>query len=206
MNEAKRPLLIGLTGSIGMGKSKVAGMFEAAGVAVFDADACVHRLQGPGGALLPQIEAAFPGTTGKDGVDRTALGAIVLADKEKLTLLESIIHPAVGKERMDFLVAHKDDDMVVFDIPLLFETGADKHVDVIVVVSASEELQRQRVLARPGMTDSKLASILKLQMPDEQKRRLADHVIDTGCALEQTATNIKNLVKSLRTPLAHPDK
>lgn len=203
---SQQPLLIGLTGSIGMGKSKVAGMFEAEGVAVFDADACVHRLQGPGGALLTQIERAFPGTTGETGVDRGALGAIVLGDKEKLSLLESIIHPAVGKERAAFLKAHGNDDMVVFDIPLLFETGAAKTVDVIVVVSAPIEVQRERVLARPGMTESKLASILKLQTPDAQKRRLADHVINTDCTLAQTTTKIKNLVKSLRSPLAHRDK
>ncbi len=202
----KRPLLIGLTGSIGMGKSKVASMFESAGVAVFDADACVHRLQGPGSALLPQIESAFPGVTGANGVDRAALGAIVLADKDKLKLLESIIHPAVGQERAAFLAKHREDEMVVFDIPLLFETGADKNVDVIVVVSAPEEVQRQRVLSRPSMTESKLASILKLQMPDARKRSLADHVIDTSCSLQQTDTNIQNLVKSLRSPLAHRDK
>jgi dephospho-CoA kinase len=202
----KHPLIIGLTGSIGMGKSTVAAMFEAEGVAVFDADAAVHRLQAKGGAILPQIEAAFPGTTHDNGADRAALGALVLGDKKKLAVLEAIIHPAVAKERATFFAAHAQDDMVVFDIPLLFEKGGAKNVDVIVVVSAPATVQRERVLARPGMTALKFENILKLQMPDEAKRAQADYVIDTGCSLAQTSMYIQKLVQSLRSPLAQPDK
>jgi dephospho-CoA kinase len=206
MTRPKRPVIIGLTGSIGMGKSAVAKMFEEEGVPVFDADAAVHRLQGPGGALLTQIESAFPGSTGSQGVDRAALGAMVLHDKDQLEKLESIIHPAVADERAAFLEAHAQDDLVVFDIPLLFEKGGAKNVDIIVVVSAPTDVQRARVLARPGMTESKFEHILKLQMPDVEKRRLADHVIDTGTSLAQTSANIEKLVHSLRSPLAHRDK
>jgi dephospho-CoA kinase len=202
----KRPLIIGLTGSIGMGKTTVAAMFEAEGVAVFNADAAVHRLQGPGGALLPYIEAAFPGTTTVNGVDRVALGEIVLGDTEKLAILEAIIHPAVAIQREEFLAVHANAELVVFDIPLLFEKGGAKKVDVIVVVSASAEVQQTRVLARPGMTESKFAHILKLQMPDAEKRKLADYVVDTGTSLAQTAANIHILVQSLRSPLAQRDK
>ena len=206
MIRPKRPVIIGLTGSIGMGKSAVAKMFEDEGVPVFDADAAVHRIQGPGGALLPQIEAAFPGSTGSQGVDRVKLGTMVLHDKDQLAKLESIIHPAVAAERAVFLEAHAQDDLVVFDIPLLFEKGGAKNVDVIVVVSAPADIQRARVLARTGMTESKFENILKLQMPDEEKRARADHVIDTGTSLVQTGANIEKLVRYLRSPLAHRDK
>jgi dephospho-CoA kinase len=206
MTGPKRPVIIGLTGSIGMGKSAVAKMFEGQGVPVFDADAAVHRLQGPGGALLTQIESAFPGSSGPHGVDRVKLGAMVLHDKDKLAKLESIIHPAVASERVAFLEAHAQDDLVVFDIPLLFEKGGAKKVDVIVVVSAPADVQRARVLARTGMTESKFEHILKLQMPDEEKRARADHVIDTGTTLAQTSANIEKLVHYLRSPLAHQDK
>jgi dephospho-CoA kinase len=202
----KRPIIIGLTGSIGMGKSAVAKIFAGEGVAVFDADAMVHILQGPLGALVPKIEAAFPGTTGANGVDRAALGALVLGDPDKLKRLESIIHPAIAEERARFLNAHQNDDMLVFDIPLLFEKGGAEHVDVIVVVSAPADVQKSRVLQRPGMTQDKFDSILKLQMPDAEKRSRADHVIDTGTSLEQTGANIRKLIKSLRIPLAHRPK
>jgi dephospho-CoA kinase len=206
MTGPKRPVIIGLTGSIGMGKSAVAKMFEDEGVPVFDADAVVHRLQGPRGALLSQIESAFPGSSGPHGVDRVKLGAMVLHDKDKLAKLEAIIHPAVAAERAAFLEAHAQDDLIVFDIPLLFEKGGAKNVDVIVVVSAPADVQRARVLARPGMTESKFEHILKLQMPDEEKRARADHVIDTGTSLAQTSANIEKLVHYLRSPLAHRDK
>jgi dephospho-CoA kinase len=202
----KRPMIIGLTGSIGMGKSTVAAMFEKEGIAVFDADAAVHRLQGPGGALLPQIEAAFPGSTKAEGVDRAALGAHVFGDKEQLAILESIVHPAVAQERAAFLAAHMEDDFVIFDIPLLFEKGGAKNVDIAIVVSAPADIQRARVLARPGMTESKLATILKLQMPDKEKRALADYVIDTRSSVAQTAASVQKLVQSLRSPLAQRQK
>ena len=192
-----RPFILGLTGSIGMGKSAVAAMLGDLGVPVFDADAAVHRLQGPGGALLPQIEAAFPGTTGAMGVDRRRLGAVVFGHPEKLKQLEAIVHPAVGAERAAFLTAHARAPLVVFDIPLLFEKGGADTVDAVAVVSAPAADQRQRVLARPGMTEDKFEAILKLQVPDAQKRHLADYVIDTGAALAQTRAQVATLVDKL---------
>ncbi len=186
-----------------MGKSAVAAMFEDEGIAVFDADAAVHRLQGPKGALLPQIEAAFPGTTGPAGVDRAVLGAAVFDNPAKLKALEAIVHPAVARERAQFLQDHQGADLLVFDIPLLFEKGGADAVDTVVVVSALEQIQRERVLARPGMTESKFQSILKHQILDAEKRARADYVIDTGVPIAQTAANIRKLVQSLRSPLAH---
>ena len=190
-----RPLILGLTGSIGMGKSTVAAMFAEAGVPLFDADAQVHRLQGPGGALVSQIEAAFPGTTGAGGVDRAALGAAVFGDDAAMARLEAIVHPAVAMARADFLAAQGAAAMVMFDIPLLFETGAA--VDVKVVVSAPPELQRARVLARPGMSEAKFAAILARQMPDADKRARADHVIDTGASLAATRREVQALIAAL---------
>ena len=192
-----RPLVLGLTGSIGMGKSTVAAMFADLGVPVFDADAEVRRMQGPGGALLPAIEAAFPGTTGPAGVDREALGAAVFGDAAALTRLEAIVHPAVRAAREAFLIEHGGAPLVVFDIPLLFETGADAEVDATLVVSAPPEVQRARVLARPGMTPERFASILARQAPDAEKRARADHVIDTGCPLDQTRAAVAALVDRL---------
>jgi len=185
---------IGLTGSIGMGKSTVARMFADEGVAVFDADATVRALQGPGGRLLAAIEGAFPGTTGPEGVDRAELGARVFGRPEELKRLEAIVHPAVGEERALFLAQHADDAMVVFDIPLLFETGGDGHVDVTVVVSADVETQAERVLARPGMTKERLAEILARQMPDADKRARADFVIPTDCPMDQTRAAVRKVI------------
>lgn len=189
---------IGLTGSIGMGKSAVAQMFADEGIAVFDADATVRRLQGPGGRLLPAIEAAFPGTTGPDGVDRAELGARVFGDDAAIKRLEAIVHPAVGEERAAFLARHGDDDMVVFDIPLLFETGGDRNVDLVVVVSADAATQQARVLARPGMTRDRLAEILARQTPDAEKRARADHVIATDCPMDQTRAAVRRVIACVR--------
>lgn len=189
---------IGLTGSIGMGKSAVARMFADEGIAMFDADAAVRRLQGSGGRLLPAIEAAFPGTTGPDGVDRVKLGARVFGDDAAIKALEAIVHPAVGEERAAFLARHADDDMVVFDIPLLFETGGDRHVDVVVVVSADSATQQARVLARPGMTRERLADILARQTPDAEKRARADHVIATDCPMDQTRDAVRRVIACVR--------
>ncbi|ANU06759.1 dephospho-CoA kinase [Paraurantiacibacter namhicola] len=197
-----RPLVIGLTGSIGMGKSTVAAMFAERGVPVFDADAAVRKLQGPAGALLEPIEAAFPGTTGPDGLDRAAMGALVFDDPEALARLESIVHPAVAERRAAFLLEHGSAPMVLFDIPLLFEKGGADVVDVIVVVSAPAAIQRARVLARPGMTPERFAEILELQLPDVEKRLRADHVIDTGMTLEQTRAAVADLVKKLGSEAA----
>ena len=192
-----KPLILGLTGSIGMGKSAVAAMFAAAGVPVFDADAEVRALQGPKGALLAPIEAAFPGSTADEGVLRDVLGAQVFDDPEALARLEAIVHPAVGEKRAHVLARHSDAPVVVFDIPLLFEKGGHAAVDRIVVVSAPPAVQRARVLARPGMTPEKFAAILALQTPDAEKRARADYVIDTGTSLEETEREVQALIAAL---------
>lgn len=192
-----RPLIIGLTGSIGMGKSTVAGMFAEAGIPVFDADAEVRAMQGPGGKLVPAIEAAFPGSTGTDGVDRDRLGAQVFADKAALARLEAIVHPAVAARRAAFLEQHHDKRAVVFDVPLLFERGGHESVDLVVVVSAHEDVQRARVLARPGMTPQKFAHIHGLQLHDTEKRARAHYVIDTGTSLDETRAQVAALIASL---------
>jgi len=185
-----------------MGKSAVAAMFADEGVPVFDADAAVHDMQRAGGELVAEIEAAFPGTTTADGVDRKALGAAVFGNRDQLAKLESLIHPAVAERRKAFLAARKDADMIVFDIPLLFEKGGQAGVDVTVVVSAPASDQRARVLARPGMVPEKFEQILKLQMADADKRARADYVIDTGQDIAATRDDLRALVKKLRGGLA----
>jgi dephospho-CoA kinase len=197
-----RPFILGLTGSVGMGKSTVAAMFAKRGVPVFDADAVVRRLQGPGGALVDAIEAAFPGTTGPEGVDRTQLGAAVFDAPEALARLEAIVHPAVRAARREFLIEHGGEKLVVFDIPLLFEKGGVEEVDAVAVVSAAVEVQRARVLARPGMTAERFAQILALQLPDAEKRARADYLIDTGGDISETQTQVRRLVEKLTANLA----
>ncbi len=197
-----KPLIVGLTGSIGMGKSTVARMFVDEGVPLFDADAAVHVLQGPGGDLVEEIEALFPGTTDENGVDRQKLGPAVLGNTDALQKLEALIHPAVGKMRMDFLEQHQNAPMILFDIPLLFEKTGASGVDHIVVVSASEEDQRERVLARKGMTQEKYEKIKSLQMPDAEKCKRADTVIDTSTSLAETREQVKNCVEKLKASLA----
>lgn len=191
-------IVLGLTGSIGMGKSTVAAMFARLGVPVFDADAAVHALQGPGGRLVAAIEALHPGTTGAAGVDRAALGAVVLADRAALARLEALIHPAVNVARRDFLRRHRSRPIVVLDVPLLFEAGGWRRVDTIVVVSAPAWVQRRRVLARPGMTPARLAHILKRQLPDAQKRARAAFVIDTATSRAETAAQVRRIVGCLK--------
>ncbi|MCP3734048.1 dephospho-CoA kinase [Sphingomonas sp. RP10(2022)] len=186
--------VLGLTGSIGMGKSTVAAMFAAEGVPVFDADAAVHRLQGSGGRVVPAIEAAFPGTTDADGVNRPALAAAVLNDDTAMKRLEAIVHPAVAEERATFLAAHADAPLVVFDVPLLFETGGDRNVDATLVVSAAPDVQRARTLARPGMTAAKFEAILARQLPDADKRARATHVIATDVALDRTRDAVRRVI------------
>jgi dephospho-CoA kinase len=190
-------IIVGLTGSIGMGKSAVAAMFRGENVPVFDADAVVHTLQGQGGRLVGEIEAAFPGATDPRGVDRQKLGAAVFGDRDQMKRLESIVHPAVAAERTSFLNAHEDAAMVVFDIPLLLEKGRAPDIDAVIVVSAPPEIQRERVLARPGMTWEKFEYILSLQMPDAQKRALADYVIDTGTTLAATRAQVRDVIACL---------
>lgn len=192
------PFILGLTGSIGMGKSTVAAMFREAGVPVFDADAEVRRLQGQGGALVAATERAFPGTTGPAGVDRARLGAAVFGDAAALARLEALVHPAVRAARQAFLIEHAGAPLVVFDIPLLFEKGGADEVDEIAVVSAPPEVQRARVLSRPGMTAERFSQILALQLPDVEKRLRADHLIDTGGTLDRTRTEVEALVRHLK--------
>jgi dephospho-CoA kinase len=188
---------LGLTGSIGMGKSTVAQMFADEGMPVFDADAVVHRLQGPEGALVREIESRFPGTTGPEGVNRTALAERVLGEREALQNLEGLIHPAVAREREAFLEANKSEKLVVLDIPLLFEKGGWDQVDKIAVVSAPAEVQRERVLARPGMTAEKFDRILALQIPDAEKRARADYVIPTEIELPATRAIVREIIAGL---------
>jgi dephospho-CoA kinase len=176
----KRPVVIGLTGSIGMGKSKIADKFRHLGLPVFDADTAVRMVQGPGGVALPAIEKAFPGTTGRKGVDRAKLGAAVFGDPKALKRLERIVHPAVGRLQKQFRRRHRSRRAIVLDIPLLLEGEGWKGVDLIAVASAPFHVQRARVLARPGMTAEKFAKVVVHQMPDRQKRAVADVVIETG--------------------------
>jgi len=192
-----KPFILGLTGSIGMGKSAVAAMFRGLGVPLFDADAAVHELQGPNGACLAPIERAFPGTTGPAGVDRQKLGAAVFGDPEKLRLLEAIVHPEVAELRRTFLADNTAAPLIVFDIPLLFEKTGEHGLDAVLVVSASVVQQRERVLARPGMTEEKFERILALQVPDAEKRARADYVIDTGVSLAETRHAVQQLVHAL---------
>lgn len=190
-------IALGLTGSIGMGKSTVAAMFADEGVPVFDADAAVHALQGPGGAVVPLIEAAFPGVTSAAGVDRARLGAAVFGNTEAITRLEAIVHPAVGAARATFLEGHSAAPLVVLDVPLLFETGGDAHVDRIAVVSAPADVQRARVLARPGQSAERFAAILARQWGDADKRARADFVIPTGGSLDATRDAVRAVIACL---------
>ena len=191
---------LALTGSIGMGKSTVAQMFAARGIPVFDADAVVRALQGPGGRLVPVIEQRFPGTTRNGAVDRDALAAAVLGKPDQLAALEAIVHPAVHHERTRFIVAHGDAPVLLFDIPLLFETGGEGVFDAVIVVSAPADIQRQRVLARTGMTPAKLDHILARQLPDPDKRARADHVIDTSVSLAETERQVEAILAGLGLP------
>lgn len=190
-------ITLALTGSIGMGKSTVAAMFAEAGIPTFDADAAVRRLQGPGGRLVPLIEARFPGTTRDGAVDREALSTAVLGDRDELAALEAIVHPAVHHERTRFIIEHGDAPALLFDIPLLFETGGDAAFDKVIVVSASPELQRERVLGRSGMTAEKFDQILARQISDQQKRERADFVIDTSGSLKQTRAQVDDILACL---------
>ena len=188
---------IALTGSIGMGKSTVAKMFERAGVPVFDADAEVRRLQAPGGALVDTIGRRFPGSVQCGAVDREALSALVLGKPDELAALEAIMHPAVHQARTRFILDHGAAAGLLFDIPLLFETHGEGAFEKVIVVSAPEDVQRQRVLSRPGMTADKLDALLARQLPDADKRARADFVIDTGGSLDETERQVEHILACL---------
>lgn len=188
---SQQPFILGLTGSIGMGKSTVANMFRRQGVPVFDADAEVHRLQGPGGALVSAIEARFPGTTGPQGVDRIKLGPMVLGKPAELKALEQIVHPAVARSQKAFIAKNRSRPFIILDIPLLFEKGGWRRVGAIAVVSAPIWIQGKRVMRRRGMTAKKLQEIRALQVPDHLKRALADFIIDTSRPKSETLRQIR---------------
>jgi dephospho-CoA kinase len=190
-------IVIGLTGSIGMGKSTTARMFSDAGVPVHDSDETVHRLYA--GAAAPLVEREFPGTVVDGVVDRAALGRQVIGDKQALEKLEKIIHPLVRADADAFLARHRaaGAPLAVLDIPLLFETGGRDRVDKVVVVSAPAEIQRERVLARPGMSEAKFAAILASQVADEEKRRQADFVIDTGDGMDAAREAVATIIAAL---------
>lgn len=192
--------IIGLTGGIGMGKSTASAMFRRLGVPIFDADLAVHGLQAPGGRAVRPIEAAFPGSTRNGAVDREALRRAVLGKPEALKQLEHIVHPLVRGEEKRFLAAARraGKSLVVLDIPLLLETGGEKRVDKVVVVSAPAAVQAVRVMRRPGMTAERLAAIRARQMPDAEKRRRADVVIRTGLSRHAAVVAIRRLVRQLR--------
>ena len=188
---------IALTGSIGMGKSTVAAMFQEAGVPVFDADAEVRRMQGYGGILVEDIGERFPGAVVEGAVDRERLSAFVIADRDALAALEMIVHPAVARARERFIDENRGAAALLFEIPLLFETHGEQAFDKVIVVSAPADVQRRRVMAREGMTEDKLEGLLARQLPDEQKRERADFVIDTGGSLDETRAQLGTILACL---------
>ncbi len=193
-------LLVGLTGSIGMGKSETAKMFRDAGLPVYDADAAVHALYDVGGAAVEPIGEAFPGVVKDGAIDRDALSKFVVGEGDAMKRLEAIIHPLVGKAQLDWLLEAERNGatMVILDIPLLFETGGEARVDVIVVVSAPFETQKKRVLERPGMTEEKFLGILERQTPDAEKRERADYVVDTNQGLDHARAQVADVIKALK--------
>lgn len=194
-------IVLGLTGSIGMGKSTAAAMLRRLGVPVFDADLAVHRLLAPSGAAVPAVSTAFPDVeTEVGGIDRVLLGRRVFTDPMALRRLEKILHPMVAAEEKRFLarLRARREPLAVLDIPLLFETGAERRCDYVLVVSVPALVQRQRVMRRPGMTEIRLAAILREQMPDHRKRQRADFVVPTGAGRGQTLRRLKSIVRLLR--------
>ena len=192
--------IIGLTGSIGMGKSTTAAMFRAAGIPVYDADAAVHAAYDVGGIAVGPVGEAFPGVVKSGRVDREALRQAVLGNPEAMQKLNGIVHPLIGRDRAQVFEAARASgaDMIVLDIPLIFETGGERNMDVVIVVSAPPEMQRERVLAREGMSPERLAAILAQQIPDAEKRARADYVIDTGRGLEPARQQVQAIIDSLR--------
>jgi dephospho-CoA kinase len=197
---ANRPFVLGLTGSIAMGKSETARLFAEEGVAVHDADAAIHRLYAKGGAAVEKIAAVFPDAVKNGAVDRTALSRLVADDPDALRTLEALVHPLVAEERDAFLAAAqaRGDDVVVLDIPLLFETGAEAELDAVAVASAPGAVQRDRALSRPGMSEEKFEALLKRQMPDVEKRGRAHFVIVTDKGLEHAREQVKMILAVIR--------
>jgi dephospho-CoA kinase len=194
-----RPLIVGLTGSIGMGKTETARLFAEQGIPVYDADAAVHRLYEPGGAAVAALAKEFPDCVTDGRVDRARLSARLAGNKSAFARLESIVHPLVAEEQRHFLADAEADgaEMVVLDIPLLFETGGDARMDAVIVVSAPEQIQRTRVLTREGMTPDKLDHILARQMPDAEKRAKAHFVVETDKGLDHAREQVKRIVAAL---------
>jgi dephospho-CoA kinase len=192
-------VVIGLTGSLGMGKTTTAQLFAEAGVPVHDADLTVHRLYA--GEAAPLIEAAFPGTLGTGGVDRARLAEHVVGNAEAMRRLEAIVHPLVRREENRFLAAAEQANttVAVLDIPLLFETGGERRVDAVVVVSAPANVQRTRVLARDGMTEAKFDALVARQMPDAEKRRRADFVVDTSTGIDSAREQVRAILRQAAT-------
>lgn len=197
-------IAVGLTGSIGMGKSTVLKMFAAEGAAVWNADDAVHRLYAAEGAAVAPVAARFPAALVDGAIDRNILSSLVLDDAPALAALEAIVHPLVTADRARFLdsAAREDVDIAVLDIPLLFENGYEKYFDAVVVVSAPADVQRARVMARTGMTEKKFRSILMKQTPDAEKRRRADYVVNTGLSIDETRAEAQAVVRALKTRFA----
>jgi dephospho-CoA kinase len=189
----RRPFVLCLTGSVAMGKTTAARFFAEAGVPVHDSDAVVHALYE--GEAVPAIERAFPGSTANGKVDRRKLAAMVLNDRAALGRLEAIVHPLVSASRDRFLAEQRGVPVVLFDVPLLFETGLDRGCDAVVVVSAPHEVQRRRAFERPGMTDEKFAALVAKQMPDAEKRRRADFVVDSSGDFEHTRAQVHDILR-----------
>jgi dephospho-CoA kinase len=191
-------IVLGLTGSIGMGKTTTAALFREAGVPVYDADVAVHAVYAAGGAAVAPVEAAFPGVVVEGAIDRQKLTAKIIADPSALKRLEAIVHPLLAAERAAFLRSAEGADLVVLDIPLLFETHAEGLVQAVVVVSAPQEVQRSRVLSRPGMTEAKFTALLARQIPDAEKRRRADFVIETDAGVEAAGRRVAEILATVR--------
>lgn len=191
--------IVALTGSIGMGKSTTSAMFQDLGVPVWDADAAVHRLYSPAGAAIGPLQALVPEAIGPQGVDRSVLTARILQDPTLLKQIEAIVHPLVGKDRADFLAAEREKaaPLVIVDVPLLFETGGEAYVDAVIVVSCPADIQKARVLARPGMTEEKFQAILARQTPDEIKRAKSNFVIETGLGLDVAREQVGKVYAAL---------
>jgi dephospho-CoA kinase len=196
-----KPYLIGLTGSIGMGKSETARLFAAEGVPVHDSDAAIHRLYARGGAAAEKIAAAFPSAIVDGAVDRQRLAALVAKDPSQLRRLEALVHPLVAEDRDRFLAENVDAPILVLDVPLLFETGGEAGVDAVVVVSAPPAMQRQRVLARPGMTEEKFQALLARQLPDAEKRAKAHFVVVTDQGIAHAQGQVRMILATIRDRL-----